>query len=131
MSQNLEAVQRVYRAWGSGDTRGAPEVLDPFFVYFSQEGDPDRGPHYGLEASKDYYRRFLAAWDSWRIEAIAYREVGDSVLVRTRRTGTGKSSRVPVDDESFHVWTLRGAKAIRLDVFSDEVDALEAMGLLD
>ena len=127
--QNLDAVQRVYRAWAEGDARGDPSVYDAHLVYLSQPGDPDRGPHYGVEATNEYYRRFLASWDDWRIEATDYREVGDSVVVRARRTGIGKGSRVPVEDESFHVWTLRGGKAIRLEVFRTETEALEAVGL--
>ena len=132
MSQeNVDAVRTVYRAWGEGDPRGNPAVYDPHLVYVSEPDDPERGPHYGLEAANAYYRRFLDAWDDWRIEATEYREAGDSIVVRARRTGTGKSSRIPMEDESFHVWTFRGAKAIRIEVFQTEAEALEAVGLRD
>jgi hypothetical protein len=36
---------------------------------------------------------------------------------------------VPVEDQAFHVWTLRGGKVIRLDVFDAEHEALEAVCL--
>jgi hypothetical protein len=98
-------------------------------VYTAQPGDPDRGPHYGLEATTAYYLRFLESWEDWRIEGIDYREAGDSVLVRTRRIGIGKGSGVRVEDEAFHVWTFRGDRAIWIEVLLTEAEALEAVGL--
>jgi ketosteroid isomerase-like protein len=129
--ENLNALQRVYRAWAEGDVRGDTSIYDPHIVYLSQPGDPDRGPHLGLGATGEYYRDFLASWDDWRIEADEYREVGDSIVVRARRTGIGKGSRVPVEDEVFHVWSFRGGKVIRMEVFRNEAEALEAVGLTE
>jgi ketosteroid isomerase-like protein len=110
---------------------GSP-VYDPFLVYIGQRGDspdPDPGPHYGLEAVNNYMRRFLDSWDNWRIAASDFRDAGDTVVVRARRSGVGKTSRAPVEDEAFHVWTFRGGKIIRLEVFVEERRALEAAGL--
>ena len=130
MSQeNLEVVRSIYREWEAGNARVDTSVYDPFFVLVSQPTDPDRGPHYGLEMANEYYRRFLSSWGAWRIEADEYRQAGDSVVVKTRRFGTGRSSGAALDDEAFHVWTLRGGKVIRLDVFGEESEALEAVGL--
>jgi hypothetical protein len=35
-------------------------VYDPHVVYISQAGEPNPGPHYGLEALTSYMRTFLA-----------------------------------------------------------------------
>jgi ketosteroid isomerase-like protein len=127
--ENLKTVQRIYQEWAAGNARIDTSVYDPHFVYISQLAEPEPGPHFGLEAANEYYRRFLASWQDWRIEASEFREVGDSVIVRARRSGVGRGSRAAVGDEAFHVWTLRGGKIIRLDVFEREHEALEAVGL--
>lgn len=129
--ENLDALRRAYEGWARGDLWAEASLYDPHVVYLSQAGDPDPGPHYGLEAFTDYARRFLGSWKDWRIEASEYREAGDSIVVRIRRFGVGSASHLPVEDQAFHVWTFRGPKAIRLEVFEREVQALEAVGLPD
>jgi len=125
---DLAALRRVYEAWAAGDLTGVPP-FDPHVVYISQATELDPGPHYGLETFTTYFRRFLASWDDWRMEAMEYREHGDSLVVRVRRSAVGKESRVPFEDEAFHVWTFRGGKIIRLEVFEQDEEALEAVGL--
>jgi ketosteroid isomerase-like protein len=71
----------------------------------------------------------LESWDEWRIEGTDYREVGDSFVVQIRRTAVGKGSGVPIEDHAFHVWTFRGGRVIRLEVFERESEALDAVGL--
>ena len=63
------------------------------------------------------------------MEATEYREAGDSFVVSVRRFARGSGSGVEVADEAFHVWTFRGHRAIRIDVFDREAEALEAAGL--
>lgn len=38
-------------------------------------------------------------------------------------------SGVRVEDHAFQVWTFRGGKVIRLEIFEDEAVAFEAVGL--
>ena len=82
-----------------------------------------------MEALSHYMRRFLDSWDDWRVEATDYREAGDSFVVQVHLSGVGKGSGLAVKDRSFHVWTFRGGKAIRLALIEREREALEAAGL--
>jgi ketosteroid isomerase-like protein len=130
MSQeNLQRLQRMYEAWAAGQIWAPDGFYDPCLVYVSQANDPDPGPHYGVEAFIGYARRFLESWDNWRMEALEYREAGDSFVVRTHRSAHGRTSGAPIDDEAFHVWTFRGQTVIRLEVFTHKADALAAVGL--
>jgi ketosteroid isomerase-like protein len=131
MSQeNAARVRQLYDAWAKGDFWADASLYDPYFVYIGQRPeDPDHGPHYGVEAVTAYQRRVLDHWESLRFVATDFREAGDSVIVRVRRGGVSKIGQVPVEDEAFHVWTLRGGRAIRLEVFAGEHEALEAVGL--
>ncbi|MGI9020789.1 MAG: nuclear transport factor 2 family protein [Solirubrobacterales bacterium] len=126
--QDFEALKRIYSGWASGNMWAEAALYDPCVVYDSQ-ADTDPGPHYGLEALTRYMNFFLESWDDWRIEALEYRRAGDSFLVRTRRSAVGKGSGLPLEDEAFHLWTFRGGKVIRIDVYKQEAAALEAAGL--
>lgn len=128
--ENVETLRRCYEHWGEGDWSEPPIPLyDAHVVYISQENEPEPGPHYGLDAFSDYFRRFLASWDDLRIEASEFREQGDSVVVRVYRSAVGRESGLPIGDEAFHVWTFRGGRVIRMEVFIEEAEALEVVGL--
>jgi hypothetical protein len=46
-----------------------------------------------------------------------------------RQRGVGKESGLAVSMLQFHVWSFRGPKAIRFEVFRERVEALAAVGL--
>jgi ketosteroid isomerase-like protein len=125
-SDNLERVRDLYRSWAAGDLSDA-SLFDPYVVAVFP--DPHKVPLYGLEAMSDYMRRFLESWENVRFEGTDYREVGDSIVVRVRRSGTGKKSGMSLEDHPFHVWTFRGERVIRIEVFDRDTEALEAAGL--
>jgi hypothetical protein len=127
MSQeNLDALKGLYTRWAAGDWSDN-SIFDPHAAGVFP--DPTPRAHYGLNALADYMRRFLESWDDVRMEGAAYREAGDSFVVRIDRVATGRGSGVQVEDHAFHLWTFRGRRAIRLEVFDREADALEAAGL--
>jgi ketosteroid isomerase-like protein len=49
------------------------------------------------------------------------------VFIRARARGRG--SGVETDNRIAHVWTFREDKAVRMDVFEEQAEALEAVGL--
>ena len=127
MSQeNLAELKRLYARWAAGDWTDA-SIFDPFAVGVMP--DPAPRPQYGREALAEYWRRFLEGWDGFRVEATGYREAENTILVTVRRFGSGTGSGVEIEDQAVHVWTFRGAKVVRMEVFTNEDDALEAAGL--
>ncbi|MDX6588173.1 MAG: hypothetical protein QOI31_2646 [Solirubrobacterales bacterium] len=124
--ENLDALTRFYERWAAGDWTDT-SIFDPHAVGVLP--DPSPRALYGLEAMGEYWRHFLESWEGLRMEATDYREVGDSIVVRVHRRGTGRGSRVEVDDHATHLWTFLGNRVIRLEVFAEESEALEAAGL--
>jgi ketosteroid isomerase-like protein len=124
--ENLDAVKAAYERWAVGDWSDN-SIFDPHAVGVLPDPTPEA--HYGLNALADYMRRTLESWDDLRVEGTDYREAGDSVVVRIHRVATGRGSGLQVDDYAFHVWTFRGRRAIRLELFERESEALEAAGL--
>jgi ketosteroid isomerase-like protein len=124
--ESLETLRRFYDRWAVGDWSDA-SIFDPHVV--SLVPDPTPVAQYGRDALAKYVRRFLESWGAIRIEPDEFRESGDSVLVYVRIIGRGGGSGVELEQRLFHVWTFRANKAIRMDVFHLEADALEAAGL--
>ena len=46
-----------------------------------------------------------------------------------RQRGAGSGSGVATELNYFHVWTFRGAKAIRMEAIRERTDALAVVGL--
>jgi ketosteroid isomerase-like protein len=124
--ENLAALQRLYQRWAVGDWSDA-SIFDPHIVGVIP--DPMPRPYYGAEALAEYTRSFLEAWAVARVEAIEFREIENSFVVWVNLVATGSGSGLELQNRVFHVWTFRGHKAIRYDVFDREGDALEAAGL--
>lgn len=117
----FNSLKAHYRRWEAGDwTDGS--IFDRHAVGIFP--DPTPRPQYGREALSQYMRRFLEGWKDISIEAESFQAIGDSFLVVIRRRGIGRRSGVPIDDRAFHLWTFRGTKAIRLELFERESDAL-------
>ena len=81
------------------------------------------------------WREFLTAWDDYRVEAQAYRELDEErVLVTLRAQGRGKASGLDIGATgggrgSANVFHLRGGKVTRLVSYFDRDLALADLGL--
>ncbi len=57
-------------------------------------------------------------------------DAGDKVVTLAIEHGRGRASGATVEARrTAHVWTMRANKAIRVDLFLDRAQALEAAGL--
>jgi ketosteroid isomerase-like protein len=73
--------------------------------------------------------RFLEQWERLSLAARELQVVGDTVLVRVVRHGKGRVSGIEGGNWYFMLFTFRGGKIVRMEVVSDEGEALEAAGL--
>jgi ketosteroid isomerase-like protein len=124
--ERLNLLKRHYAGWAAGDWTDN-SIFDPHAVGVFP--DPAPQAQYGLEALAAYMRRFLDSWDDIRMEGTEVREAGDSYVVRVRLVATGSGSGVQIENELFHVWTFRGRRVVRLEVYDREREALDAAGL--
>jgi ketosteroid isomerase-like protein len=128
--RNVEVVRGVYERWSQGDFSASIEVMDPLVLLVMRPEFPDAGTYLGVDRVREYTRGFLEPWTRITIAAEEIAEAGDSVVVAVRQSGTGSESGVATELSYFHVWSFRGGKAIRLEVFRERDDAFEAVGLL-
>jgi ketosteroid isomerase-like protein len=91
---------------------------------------PDAGPIYhGPEGVRDFFRRWIGAFDEWGYEVAETIDAADSVVVHIRQWGRGKGSGVAVEQRFWQVWTIRDGKVIRGTLHTDKAEALDAAGL--
>jgi ketosteroid isomerase-like protein len=134
--ENVDILLRVSKAANEART---PEerasflsILDPEIEWVSTAGIPDtRGSFHGIDAARQYYASWASAWEEWHWEIEEARASGDLVVTRTRVTGRGRGSGLPIDMRIGQMWRFRDGKVIRYEDAASWEEALKVAGLDD
>lgn len=130
MSQeNLEVVRRVYAAYAE---RGELplEFVSEDFEFDVSDVMPDAIGVQGLTAAEPLFRSYAEMFDGFQItleEVIAANEA--QVVTAVRDGGRIKGTDAEVENQFFHVWTLRSGKVVRWSSHAERNRALSAAGL--
>jgi ketosteroid isomerase-like protein len=129
---NVEALRRIYEAWGRGEFSEGAELYDPHVVLVLRPEFPEAGPHYGRKAIRKYMLEdFLVDFDRATISGEEFLEAGDTVVVAVHQQAVGPRSGAPVDMRYFQLWTFRAGTVFRSESIMEREDALEAAGLTE
>ncbi len=127
----METVRRAYEVFNS---RGLDALLEHFHA--DAEYDitaaigPYAGMYYGRAAIRNFLADYLESWEYVRMEPEDIIDAGgDHVVVLLRLQMRGKGSGVEVEAQTVNLWTMRDGIAVRMAVYNDKTDALEAVGL--
>ncbi len=131
MSQeNVEIVRRGYERFAATGEFVADLATDDFVWDMSNfHGWPEQQTYEGAAGAQRFLVEWTSAWDDWELEVDALRDAGDKVVVLVRQHGRSKEAGMPVEMSFAQVWTFRGGKQARMDMYSDREEALEAAGL--
>ena len=132
MSQeNVEIVQSFYRATDPW----------PFFDLLDEDVQVDFSTHplpdfpvfvEGKDAAINWWRHYWGTWDEYVLEPAEIIDAGqDRVLVVQDERGIGRGSGAPFERRWAVLYTMRDAKIVRIEHFSERTDALEAAGLTE
>jgi ketosteroid isomerase-like protein len=131
MSQeNVEVIRKAYeRFQATGDF--APELIDSDFVWDMStfRGWPEQQQYHGIEGARQFARDWLEAWDDWELRLEELHDAGEQVVAILRQRGRSKATGLPVDMTFAQVFTLRAGKQIRMQMYAEPSEALEAAGL--
>jgi ketosteroid isomerase-like protein len=127
--RDVEILGEVYARWAAGDLRAGVELLDADVVSIWPSEFPTSGATLGVQGHKRAMREWLREWE--RLELVAERLVDarGSVVVPFRLTARGRASGVTVERRWAHVWTMRGGKVVRFEVFLSVDAAFAAAGM--
>ena len=128
--QNLDALRQGYDALARGDLAAALAALHPDVEVEDHEWSlaspvTRRGPEGFVEILTTVNEGF----DDVCYTPEEFREAGDRVLVKARRTGRGTASGVRVEEQQFHVFDFADGRIVRFRSFLRRQKALEAAGL--
>lgn len=136
MSQDVDLLLQGYsalnEALATGDFR-------PFVAFIEQRCDPqivlkpagvfpESAEMRGHEGMMQVLTSQAEAFETLRIEPQDFIEIGNRIAVGVRFGGRARYTGLGIDISVAHVWTIHDHKALRLDMYESQAEALEAVG---
>ena len=139
MSQeNVELAERgvaaINEAYRTGDIsfwrRYVEEVCDPQVVLEAKGDAFTEGEWRGHDGAVGFVANQMEVLEGMWLRGDEYREVGDDrLLVAITFGGQARHTGIAVEMHPVHVFTMRGGKTVRWQIFRRRDEALEAVGL--
>ena len=128
MSQeNVEIVRRAMDAFNTQDRDRFLSFMDPEIEF---ESLVEQKTYRGFAGMEQYRDDIDAVMDDFHTEEDRFLDAGrDRVLHLYRVVGRGAGSGVPVSRNNAILWQLRNGKLLKGQVYLDQREALEAVGL--
>jgi ketosteroid isomerase-like protein len=128
-----ENVDTVMRGFEHFVAAGEPltEILAPEFVWDMSTfaGWPEQPLYDGAAGFSAFLRDWGAAFDDWQLDIESVHDAADKVVCIVRQRGRAKVTGMPLDMLFAMVFTLRDGSQVRMEMYSDPVEALAAVGL--
>jgi ketosteroid isomerase-like protein len=126
--ENVEVVRRGLEAFNRRDVPALMETCDPDVEFF-----PLRALLEGISyRGEEGLRKVMAEeWTELRVEAQEFREVGDRVLTLGLLHARGRASGIETAWPMGWVSEMRDGRVLRLRTYTDQQEALRAVGLAD
>jgi ketosteroid isomerase-like protein len=134
MSQeNVERLRLTHEAFLAGKSEFGVELLDPDVEWDVSEGPAFdiRGIYRGVEGVRQFWRGWLAAWETIQFE-YELLDAGDRVVALIDQRMRGRSTGIEVPAGKYGaVYTFRDGLIVHYRFYASQSDALEAAGLSD
>jgi ketosteroid isomerase-like protein len=131
MSQeNVEVVRRSVDLWNSGDVEALVAAFSDDAELEPAPGFVEGGKLVGRNGLRHFFERLHEAWRPGDTVTLGeFREAGDKVMFSFRWQAIGDVSGIETSSEWIAVDTFRDGVVVRMQIFSDRDEALEAVGL--
>jgi ketosteroid isomerase-like protein len=139
MSQeNVELIRRAYEVFNRGELSAVTsedvhamvtELLHPDVEWHDQRELPGATVHHRVEEVERHLAAARDALDYYRMDLVEIVDAGRCVVAVYQVNARGRLSGAPVERDVIWVYTFRGAKVERVEIFGTRREALEAVGL--
>ncbi len=124
--ENIDLVQRTIGAYFSGDESALRAAAHDDITVTTRPDQPDARDHHGTDGLLEFLGEWAEAWADYSFDVLRVSDQEDRVYLTARQSGHGKRSGIPIDDEVTFVFSLRGGRIVRLQMFATEQQALAA-----
>jgi ketosteroid isomerase-like protein len=129
MSDITRLLDRGYTMmWREGRVEDALRGLGDDFEWVVPN-HPEGAVRHGPDSVIQFFHEWVEPWEELHIDWELEQGEPDRVLASIDMGGRGRGSGVPAEMRFFQVWTFRGRRAVRMEMYNDEDQARRAAGL--
>ncbi len=128
-TENVELIRTWTDAFNRRDFDVMVESLDPEVELHEWPTAPGAETYHGPDGALRAIDKWFEVWEWMHIDVEDIVDAGDRVLVKLHQRAKGRGSAIEVEIRSFNVYTFRGGRITRIELFTDEEPAVEAAGL--
>jgi ketosteroid isomerase-like protein len=126
-SENVQVILRASEAYQRGDWASVMAEMDENIVASRVAPLPDVKTYEGHEGLMQMLSEWAEGFDDFSMSAEDCIDISDSqVVLRVHQTALGTHSGIPIEAHFWFRYTLRNRKAVRLEVYGSEQQALQA-----
>jgi ketosteroid isomerase-like protein len=128
--ENVEIVRRFNERWLRGDWAGVADLVDPRIEQHGAIGGIEEGRLLrGVDEIRRDWEAVEEQWDEHRVEPQEFIDVGDRVVVLLREYQRGTRSGIELAADTAVIADLRHGRIVRIQGYTDQKEALKAVGL--
>jgi ketosteroid isomerase-like protein len=124
--EDVERLRRGYEAFNEGGVEAILDWLDPDIEVKDRQSLPDRATYQGVEAVAALFASNMEVFDQLTFEPEEFIELNNHTVVVLRQRARGRVSGAEVESVIAHLWEMEGGLPVRLRIFGDKEQALEA-----
>jgi ketosteroid isomerase-like protein len=126
--ENVELANRVYEAVNRRDLDAVLDLMDPEVEFMSILVAVEGGYH-GHAGVRRWWESIFDILPDYAVKVDGVRDLGAMTLARVRPGGHGLTSGAPFEQMLAQVIHWHNAKAVRMESFRNQAEALKAVGL--
>jgi ketosteroid isomerase-like protein len=122
----IETLRASYEAFNRGDWDSLEAAAHPDLELVPADRALNQGTQRGAKSIRAFFEDLFAPFDEVLIDAEAFHQRGDRIVVFVRALSRPRGSSAVVDNRIAHVWSMQNGAPIRLEIFPNRDDALAA-----
>ena len=128
--ESLERIRAALESYARTGELPVGELAPDFELHQASSIVDTAGVFHGPEGLRESLRELEGSFDELTFEPERYVQApGGEVVVLIHARGRGRGSGLTIDNHIAWVWSFRHGQAVRLVVYEDPAEALEAVGL--
>ena len=126
---DIEDIRARYRAITSNDRGAAFRDVHSGFTLKTPDRVPNAGTYFGAEEAIRFFEDFWAPFEEVSVEPEEFFEKDDQIAVFLRVRLRPRDSSAPVELRVGALWVMKDGKPLRVEMYPEREQALEAVGL--
>ena len=127
--ENVDGIYLAYDAMRRRDLHAFLDLMDPEVEGTFRVLEVEGAVYRGHEGMRRFAEEVWSVFPNWHPEVEEAREVGDCVVAKVRGAGRGVGSGIELEMTSWQVVKFRAGKALWMQSYPTETEALEAAEL--